>query len=240
MNARFARATLLLAVLAATAHADRGADMIPTVANSDYYVTLRPRGDSGIFSVRDRLKPGLQELSPRVGKSVRNVLRRGFQKKYKKELPYLTCLVEILAAGGDAGISILAKQFKGEGKRPELRKVIAEELGKCGDDRALSSLLKMTHDKEPDVAAAAVTACAPYAKVPEKRRKAAVKALIEHYRKTGDRAAGKDRDAPPMRMYLALRGPMNATLKAFTGADGLESPDAWKAWFAENSTKKWE
>lgn len=225
---------LLLATLAA---ADDDADAIAIPAIRDYYATLLPNA-SGIESVRDRLVPVMKRLSPKVGSSVRNVIRRGFDKKYKKDLGYHRCLCEILAAGGDPGINILFKQYKSSMKDDPLRVAMAESLGACGDEEALDPLLKMAFDKTPEVAAAAVRGCASYAKVKPDKRKTAVKTLVDLYGKVTDDAAGKAPETPQMKMYEALRPAMNETLKAFTG-EALDSAAAFKAWFQENGTKPW-
>ncbi|HEX5137097.1 MAG TPA: HEAT repeat domain-containing protein [Planctomycetota bacterium] len=228
-------ASLLL--LAGAAFADDQADAAVVPVIRDYYATLSGPTPS-IESVRDRLVPLMKQLGPKTGPSVRNVIRRGFDKKYKKELPYLRCLCEILAAGGDPGINLLYKQYEGSKKDDALRAAMAEVLGACGDEEALDPLLKMAFDKTPEVAAAAVAACGKYPKVKEDTRKAAVKKLIELYGKVTDDAAGKAPDSTQMRMYEALRPAMNGTLTAFTG-EALDSAAAFKAWFQENGTKPW-
>jgi hypothetical protein len=70
------------------------------------------------------------------------------------------------------------------------------------------------------------------------RRKAAVKQLVDLYGKVTDDSAGKAPEAPQMKMYVALRPAMDATLKALTG-EALDSAAAWKAWYAENAGKPW-
>jgi len=227
----------VLLLLAAAALADDDADAIATAALRDYYLTLRP-DTPGIESVRDRLVPVMKRLGPRVGSSVRNVIRRGFDRKYKKDLAYHRCLCEILAAGGEPWMNILFKQYKASRKNVPLCVAIAESFGSCGDDLALDHLLKMTYDKNPEVAAAAVKGCASYARVEPGRRKAAVKELITLFGKVTDGAAGKHPDAPATKTYLALKGPMNDTLKAMTG-ESLDSAAAWKAWYDENAASAW-
>jgi len=180
----------------------------------------------------------MKDLGPETAKSVRYVIQQGFERKYKKDLAYKRCLCEILAAGGDAGIAVLAKEFRSSLKDDPLRVEMAKALGACGDEEALDSLLKMVFDKAPEVAAAAVTACGKYPKVKQEKRKAAVKKLVDLYGKVTDDAAGKAPDSTQMKMYEALRPAMNEALKAFTG-ESLDSAAAFKAWFQENVTKPW-
>ncbi|MFI5402855.1 MAG: hypothetical protein ACHQ1G_07965 [Planctomycetota bacterium] len=227
----------MLFLLAAAAFADDSGDLAASHAMSDYYATLRGEGHTTIQSVRDRLVPVMKRLSPDVGKSVRNQIQRGFEVK-KDDLAYCRCLCEILAAGGDTGIAVLTKEYGSWKKNDPLRVVMAESLGACGDEKALGSLLKMVFDKAPEVAAAAVKACASYPKVKPDKRKAAVKTLVDLYGKVTDDAAGKAPETPQMKMYEAVRPAMNETLKAFTG-EGLDSAAAFKAWFQENATKPW-
>ena len=229
---------LLLAVVPAAAGGS--GDAVARAALRDYYATLASaNAHPGIESVRDRLVPVMQDLSPRVGKSARNVIRRGFDRKYKKGLSYLRCLCEILAAAGKPGIAILLKQYKKSRKDVPLCRAIAEVFGACGDERALKPLLKMIFDKRASVAAAAVTSCASYAKVKQDKRKAAVKKMVERYSKVYDDAAGKEPGTAQAEMYQALKPAMNATLRAFTGQE-LDSAAAWKAWLGENLSRNWD
>jgi hypothetical protein len=224
-------------LLAAAAGADDEADAVAYRAMRDYHASLLPNAP-GIESVRDRLVPVMKRLGPKVGPSVRNQIRRGFDRKYRKDLSYHRCLCEILAAGGDPGMNILYRQYKASSKDTPLCVAVAESFGSCGDDLALDHLLKMAYDNTPEVAAAAVKACANHAKVKVDRRKAAVKQLIELYGKVTDESAGKPPESVLMRMYVALRPAMDGTLKAMTG-ESLDSAAAWKAWFQENAAGPW-
>jgi len=234
------RSWLFLLLAAVPAAADGSGDAVAIAALRDYYRTLgRPNAQPSIESVRDRLVPVMQNLSPRVGKSARNVIRRGFDKKYKNSFSYLRCLCEILAAGGQPGISILYKQYRKERKNAPLCRAMAEVLGACGDERALDPLLKIMYDTRASVAAAAVTGCASYAKIKQDKRKAAVKKMVERYTKVYDDAAGKEPETVQAQMYQALKPAMNATLRAFTGQE-LDSAAAWKAWLGENLARSWD
>ena len=104
---------------------------------------------------------------------------------------------------------------------------------------SFAQLLKLIHDKAPSVAAAAVTSCAAYAKVPMKQRKASVRTLIDRYMKVSDAAAGKKKESIEMRMYKAMDVAMKATLKTMSGGESLDSALAWDAWWRDNATKKW-
>jgi hypothetical protein len=227
---------IVLLLGAAAAFADDDADRIAAGAMREYYATFG--GPGNIETVRNQLVPVMKRLGPETGKSVRYQIQRGFEKKYKKSLSYRRCLCEILAAGGNAGMAVLFKEYKGSLKDDPLRVAMAESLGACGDDGALDHLLKMAFDKAPEVAAAAGKGCGSYAKVKPDKRKAAVKTLVDLYGKVTDDSAGKAPDAPQMLMYTALRGAMNETLKAMTG-EALDSAAAFKAWFQENGTKPW-
>jgi hypothetical protein len=229
---------LSLLLLAAAALADDDADRAAVPVIRDYYATLRGESHVTIESVRDRLLPLMKRLGPETGKSVRYVTQQGFEKKYRKDLAYRRCLCEILAAGGEPGIAVLLKEYRGSTRDDPLRVAMAEALGACGDEEALDPLLKMAFDKAPEVAAAAVRGCGKYPKVKPDKRKAAVKQLIDRYGKVTDDAAGKAPDTPQMRMYEAVRQAMNETLKALTG-EALDSAAAFKAWWQENATKPW-
>ncbi len=227
------RAVLLL--LTGVAFADREAEMTAVSAMRDYYDTLLGRGS--IESVRDRLVPVMKKISPETAKSVRYQIQRGFEKK-RNDVAYCRCLSDILAAGGDAGMVILFREYKGSTKNDPLRVAMADSLGACGDEGALDHLLKMAFDKSPEVAAAAIKGCGNYPKVKPDKRKAAVKTLIDLYGKVTDDSAGKPPETPQMKMYAAVRPAMDGTLKTMTG-EALDSAAAFKAWFQENATKPW-
>ena len=226
-----------LLLLAAAAFADKSDDLTAANAMRDYYATLRGESHTTIESVRDRLVPVMQRLSPDVGKSVRYQIQRGFEAR-KDDLSYQRCLCEILAAGGGPGIAVLAKEYRSWMKNDPLRTAMAEALGRCGDEKALDPLLDMASDKAPEVAAAAVKACGACPKVKPDKRRAAVKKLVDLYGKVTDDAAGKAPETPQMKMYEAVRPAMNETLKALTG-EALDSAAAYKAWWQENAPKPW-
>jgi hypothetical protein len=214
-------------------------DAIGAQAIRDFNWTLIGRSDYSIESIRDRLAPVMQKMSPRYAKSIRFQLDRGYKKKYNASPEFLAVVSQILAAGGRPGIAKLWHRYKAEGKRDKVRLGIAEALGGCGDEHALTTLLKIVYDKSPKVAAAAVTGCASYAKVKQDERKNAVKALVKRYTKVYDEAAGKEPGTPQAEMYQALKPAMNATLRAFTGQE-LDSAAAWKAWLGENLSRNWD
>jgi hypothetical protein len=116
---------MALLLLASAALADRSDDLTAANAMRDYYATLRGETHTTIESVRDRLVPVMKSLSPDVGKSVRNQIQRGFEAR-KNDLGYQRCLCEILAAGGDAGIAVLFKEYKSWMKNDPLRVAMAE------------------------------------------------------------------------------------------------------------------
>jgi HEAT repeat protein len=145
----------------------------------------------------------------------------------------------MLAKSGGPGIAMVEKRFRGSAKRDELRRILAEVLGQCGDEKALDALLRMVHDKTPEVAAAAAQGCGAYAKVKPEKRKAAMRELVDRFRKVADEAAGKGEETREAKMYQRLRDPMNATLKAMSGGEELDSPQAWDAWLRENATRPW-
>jgi hypothetical protein len=227
----------ILLLLAGGALANPNA--IGAQAIRDYNWTLVGRSHHSIESIRDRLAPVMQTMSAKYAKSIRFQLDRGYKKKYKATPEFLAVVSQILAAGGTNGIATLWRRYKAEGKRDKVRLGIAEALGGCGNDRALTTLLKIVYDKSPEVAAAAVTGCASYAQVKQDKRKNAVKELVKRYAKVYDDAAGKEPETKQAKMYQALKPAMNATLRAFTGQE-LDSAAAWKAWLGENLAKNWD
>lgn len=232
------RSALLLLLAAAAAEATPEADRAAGIALREYYVTLRTPTDP-LDSVRNQLLPHMKNFSPKVGKSVRRVLNQGFAKKYKKDDAYHRCLAQLLANGGSPGIATLYRTYKSEKKRVGLRKIIAEELAQCGDLAVVSTLLKVMHDPEPEIAAVAIRGLAGYKRMKESNRKTAFKKLVAHYKKLASKAAGKTRDSKEMKMFLETRPAFNETLKAFSGGEDLDSAEAWEAWMRENITQPW-
>jgi hypothetical protein len=231
---------LALLLLAATAAADRDAELAVAYAIKDYRWMLGGRPtEATIESVRDRVVAHIRDCDPKTQASVRRVLNEGFEEKYGKDADFHRCVADMLAKSGGPGIAMVEKRFRGSPKRDELRRVLAEALGACGDAKALDALLRMTNDRTPEVAAAAVTGCAAFAKVKPDERKAAMRVLVDRFRKVADEAAGKDEETREARTYRQIKDPMNATLKAFSGGEELDSPQAWDAWLRENATKPW-
>ncbi len=232
--------TLTVLLFAAMAvHADRDADLACAYAIRDFNLLLTGNGGGSIESVRDRICANLKNASPKVAKSIRFQIDRAFDPKYGKEGDFLRCMCQMLAAGGDDGINKLYKRTKSSSKRESLRRFAAETLGECGDAEALDPLLKMIHDPEPSVAAAAAKGCGAYPKVKPDKRKAAMRTLIDRYRQVTDGAAGKAADAVETRLYEAIKPAMDESLKALSGGEALDSATSWDSWLRENITKPW-
>ncbi|NJN14609.1 MAG: hypothetical protein HC813_03030 [Planctomycetes bacterium] len=229
---------VIVCLLAAAAFADRSHDLACAQGIREFNQLLIGSGGS-IEGVRNAICANLKEASPKVAKSIRFQLDRGFDPKYGKEGDFLRCICQMLAAGGEEGINKLYKRYKSSGKREELRRYCAEALGECADEEALDPLLKMIHDDAPPVAAAAVKGSGAYAKTRQEKRKAAMRTLIDHYRKVTDGAAGKEAESKEMKLYLAVKPAMDEALGAFSGGEVLDSATAWDSWLRENMTKSW-
>ncbi|MHC4931049.1 MAG: HEAT repeat domain-containing protein [Planctomycetota bacterium] len=228
---------LLLAAVAAAA--DRDADYAVAMAIRDYNFLLTGRGGSDIHSVTGRMIANLPKCSAKYRKSICRQLNNGFKTSYPNSKRFQKQTAQMLAAGGKNGISTLYRRYKSSSKRRDLREDIASALGGCGDDDALETLLKMIHDKDPDVAAAAVAGCGSFPKVKVERRKKALRQLIDRYKTITDDAAGKDAESPQLKMYKKVKPAMNATLQAMSGGEALDSALAWDAWLRERMKKPW-
>jgi hypothetical protein len=229
--------TLLLA--AAPALADRAADLAVAQAIRQFNLILIGRSNASIESVRDRIVANIGDCSPRYAKSIRRQLDRAFNYKVKHDDHFYKCTAEALAGCGAPGIKMLYKRYKGSKKRDQLRISIAEALGGCGSEEALTPLLKIIHDPLPEVAAAAVRGCAAYAKVKPDTRKQAMRELIDRYKSVTDDAAGKEPDSREMHMFKKVKPAMDSTLKLYSGGEELDSALAWDAWLRDNITKPW-
>jgi hypothetical protein len=236
------RTILCLSLLAIPALADsRAADAALYQAMRQYHGVLRSGGHAGIDGVRDLVVANLKEASPKYRKSILNQLDMGFKKSYgERDIHFYKCLAEGMAAGGKQGIAKVYRRYKSSLKKEAICIAIVEALGGCGDDEALSTLLKICFDKRPDVASVAVAMCAKYPKVKVKERKSTMRKLIDLYNKVSSDAAGKERDSKQMQMYLKMKPRLDETLSAFSGGEQLDSPQAWDAWLRENITKEWE
>ena len=236
------RTSFCLLLVAAAALADsRSADAALFQAMRQYHGVLRSGGHTGIDSVRDLVVANLKEASPKYRKSILNQLDQGFQKKYgERDIHFYKCLAQGMAAGGSQGIAKVYRRYKSSLKKEAICIAIAEALGECGDDEALSTLLKICYDKRPDVSCVAAAMCGNYAKVKAKERKATMRKLVDLYTKISSDAAGKDRDDPKMQMYLKMKPAFDKTLSGFSGGQSLDSAQAWDAWLRENITRDWD
>lgn len=234
------RLGLLLLLASAAAAVDREAELAVVGAMRDYYALLGPGGGSStIESVRDRIVANIKNCRKKTQASVRRQLNKGFESKYEQDTSFHKCLADMLAASGRAGIAMVEKRFRGSSKRDDLRQVLAESLGECGDPDALAALLNFMHDRTPTVAVAAVRGCAAYAGVDGEERKRTMRKLIDRYKEVTDQAAGKEDGSREMKMYRHMRAALNTTLKAFSRGEELDSALAWDAWYRENATKPW-
>lgn len=234
------RIALLLLMLTSFAAADRGSELAVAYAMRDYYGILR--GGVGIgqmASIRDRIVNNVKGVKPKTRASVVRQLNKGFDSKAASGSDFHRPLAEALAGCGRTGIAMLKKRIRASSKRPAVRRICTDALGSCGNQLALKVLMGVIHDKDAEIAAAAVTGCASYAKSKAKTRKDTMKKLIARYTKVTANAAGKARDSEERRMYDAMKPAMNATLKAFSGGESLDSAEAWDAWLRENITKPW-
>ncbi|MHC4958758.1 MAG: HEAT repeat domain-containing protein [Planctomycetota bacterium] len=228
-------------LLCGVASARNDAETRVAGAIRSYVQLLAGYGGGSIESIRSIIVADLKDCSAKFSKSIRYQLDLGYKKKYGKSEAFLKCVSEMLASGGKAGIAKLFRRYKAESKRDGVRRGIAEALGDCGDPKALSTLLKVVHDKAPEVAAAATRGCASYARGAQgKVRKDAMRKLIDRYMKVSDDAAGKKPESREMRMYKAVDPVMKTTLSAFAKGEELDSALAWDAWWRDQATKKWE
>ena len=232
------RLLLALLVCTSTLAADRAAQLRAIEGIREYYSILRGGGVHGMDWVRDRIVPNFDACPPDTQKSILNQIDKGLGRKKKEEKFYRIC-AEILTRCGKRGINKATKRYSKSKKNPVIRMAVADALSSCGNDAALSSLLKVVYDKDPKIAAAGVAGCGNYFKVKLDRRKAAFKKLLDRYKKVTHATRDKKKDSVEIKMYQALRPAMNETLKRFSGGEEWDSAEAWTAWLAENITKKW-
>jgi len=225
----------ILIVSPALSGADPESTSRMITAMREYYALLGGRGNGNIESIRDRLIRSLPGCSAKAQKSVRTQLVKGFKPKYKKDAAFHKCLAEVLASNGKRGLSQLYKTYKSMGKAPDTRVGMAEAMAACGDDYALSLLLKLMHDQDPRVAAAAVGGCGKLVPRDKKQVRATMKLLIAHYTKVTASAQSKAKESRERKRYDALKPVFDRTLDKYSGGEKLDSASAWDAWWREQA-----
>ena len=229
-------AIVLLCAVAATA-GNPGAQSAVVSAMREYYGLLGSSGNGNIESVRDRLIANVRYVSPKTQKSVRTMIDKGFGGKYKKNAAFHKCLAEILAAQGKYGLNKLFQRYKKMKKSTDTRVGIAEAMGSCKNPYALGLLLKIVHDKQPAVVAAAAQAMTEHIPKSEKTKRSVMRTLIDIYTKSTAKAQGKDRDSKQRKAYETLKPVLDKTLDTYSGGEKLDSAQAWDAWLREQTTK---
>ncbi len=226
---------LVLLTSVAAANSDRVA--------IDAIVQFRHRvvsSSNDMSDIEAKLKPVMKKMSAKLAVGVVRTLNRGFERKYKKGIEFYRGICSCLAAGGGRGISTLYRRYKAEGKRHDLRLEIVKALGACGDTRALSTIMKMVHDKTDEVAAAAIQGSASYNTVDEKTRKNVAKILVQTYVKTESKAAGKGRTTKERVRLDLLKEPLQNALTAYCNGEKFTNGAAWSSWLRENITQSWK
>jgi len=223
---------LLAAVALGAGKGDAGAVI---QAMREFY-GLRSAGgnDGNIESVRDRLIANWKAVKPKTQQSVRRQVDMAFDAKYGKSVKFHKCCAQILAAQEKAGLNKLNQRYKKMKKSPETRVVIAEAMGECKNTYARKLLLKMLHDKDGRVAAAAAKGLVNYLPKDKKAKQADMKELVKVYTTATANAQGKGRDTKERKNYDAIKPAFDAVLNKYSGDQKLDSAEAWSAWLKEN------
>ena len=103
---------------------------------------------------------------------------------------------------------------------------------------ALTVLRKLIHDKDPDVAVAAIEGCAKYAGETKKAKNATMRDLIDLYGKVTAKAQGKGKEDKERIRYEKLKPAFDNALNVFSDGEKLDSAQAWDAWLREKMTNK--
>jgi hypothetical protein len=229
-------AILLLAAAPSFAGADderRAGAMSVINAMREYYNLLKMPGNGNIESIRDRLIANIEHVKAKTQKSVRTQIDKGFDSKYGKDAAFHKCLAQILAAQGKRGLNTLYKRYRKMRASPDTRVAIAEAFAGCKDERALDFLLKICHDDDAKVAAAAVRGAASYVPEEKKARLKVMRTFVDAYTKVTAKAQGKGRDTDERKAYDTLKPALDATLNKYSKGEKLDSAQAWDAWLRE-------
>jgi HEAT repeat protein len=228
---------ILLLCAVASAGEDRGSATEVIAAMREYYALLRTPGNGNIESIRNRLIANVSGVSAKTQKSVRSQIDKGFDGKYGKDAAFHKCLAEILAAQGKPGLNTLYKRYKKMRRSTGTRVAIAEALGACKDKQALDLLLKICHDKEADVAAAAIAGMCNYVPESVKSKRFVMRTFVDIYIKVTATAQGKERDSDERKAYDTLKPVLDKTLDLYSGGEKLDSAQAWDAWLRAQATE---
>lgn len=228
---------MLLLTSAAFAGEDRASAMAVIGAMREYYALLGQAGNGNIESIRDRLIANVPNVSAKTQKSVRTQIEKGFSSKYKKDAAFHKCLAEILAAQGRRGLNRLYKVYRKMRKSTDTRVAIAEAMAECKDDGALDLLLKMVHDDEAKVAAAAIAGTRRYIPKDKDGKRRIMRTLVDLYAKVTAKAQGEPKLSDERRRYDRLKPVLDETLNAYSDGEKLDSAAAWDAWLREQATE---
>jgi len=231
------RGTVLLLFAAfAVAGDDREGAATVIQAMREYYALLGAPGNGNIESIRDRLIANIEHVKAKTAKSVRTQIDKGFDSKYGKDAAFHKCLAQILAAQGDPGLNVLYKRYRKMRRSTDTRVVIAEAFAECKNARALDLLLKICHDDDAKVAAAAITGCCNYVPEKKKSRLFVMRTFVDIYTKVTATAQGKEKDSDERKAYDTLKPVLDATLDKYSEGEKLDSAQAWDAWLREQSS----
>jgi len=235
---RIAASILLIAGLALGGGKEAEARKQVDAAMRQFYGTRGGGGDATMKEVRDQLIAALPHIGGKEQSDVRNALDKVFGYKVKYSQTYLRYVADVIASNGKRGISKLHNRY-GKLKRSHKRRlVIVEALGDCKNVHALTVLRKVIHDKDPDVAVAAIEGCAKYAAETKKARNATMRDLINLYGKVTAKAQGKGKDSKERIRYEKLKPAFDNALNAFSDGEKLDSAQAWDAWLREEMSRK--
>ncbi|MHC4938154.1 MAG: hypothetical protein ACYTHK_04220 [Planctomycetota bacterium] len=224
---------LALLLLCTAAFADSKQEVI--AAMREYYGILASSGNGNIESVRDRLIAHAPEVNAKTQKSVRTMIDRGFNSKYKKDAHFHKCLAQVLAAMGDQGMNKLYQRYKKMKRSHDSRAAIAEAFGGSKSKKARGILVKIIHDKEPVVAAAAMKGLKNHIPEDKKAKRNDMRELVDIYTKVTAKAQGKEPDSKERKAYDELKPVLDDVLNAYSGDEKLDSAAAWDAWLREQA-----
>ena len=228
----------IVLLLASVVCADRASAMEVINAMRDFYAARSSSGDGNIESIRDRLIANWKSVKPKTATSVRRQVDMAFDPKYGKSIKFHKCCAEILAAQEKAGLNKLNQRYKKMKKSVETRVVIAEAMGECKDPYARKLLLKILHDKEATVAAAAANGLTNYIPKDKKAKLSDMKEMITVYTKATANAQGKGKTTKERKAYDTVKPALDAALNKYSGDAKLDSAQAWGAWVKEEAKAK--
>lgn len=208
----------------------------------DHDDDVRAEAQSEVVSTLDELLLRFPKLDPKEQAKVVKAVGSVFRARLPEDEngPYLAAAAALSEMGPAALKALLsAYKLKHIEKRPEVRAILVEAIGKHRDPKQVPFLTKLLKENENEVVVAAIRALGEYRDADVKLRKKIVEALVKEYANVNALNVREKGKNPVWReRLLAIEVPMNEALSALT-LQSFETAPEWQKWWNDNRNKKW-